>query len=164
MHACGFCEGTFFTEDALEALVERARNRDDVDSAASLQTNVSITSSQSEVQYLPCPMCGERMNRSIFGRKSGIVVDVCSEHGTWFDHGEVERAVRFARTHETLAERAKSSPSAEDIQRRADVVGLHEKENIEGEIADALWHVRMDGSELAWIERIAIAIRWLRGD
>lgn len=162
--ACGACEGTFFAERALEALVERARTEDELDTAESLQTSVSIPASLDDVRYLPCPICGERMNRAIFGRKSGIVVDVCAQHGTWFDHGEVDTAVRFARAHDVLAARPKSSPSAEDIQRRADVLGLHAKEEIDGETSDAAWHARMQGSELTFIERLAIAIRWLRGE
>lgn len=164
VHACGVCEGTFFAERALEALVERARSDGEVDTAESLQTSVSVPATQGDVRYLPCPMCGERMNRSIFGRKSGIVVDVCPQHGTWFDHGEVEDAVRFARTHDALAPPPKAPLTEEQVQHRAELVGLYERERVEEEVADAAWHARMDGVGLTFIERLANAIRWLRGD
>ncbi len=37
------------------------------------------------------------MTRTNFGGQSGIVVDVCREHGTWFDRGELDSALEFVR-------------------------------------------------------------------
>jgi Zn-finger nucleic acid-binding protein len=31
-----------------------------------------------------------------FGKVSGVIVDVCRDHGTWFDGGELTRVVAFA--------------------------------------------------------------------
>lgn len=36
------------------------------------------------------------MNRLNFGKVSGVIVDVCKPHGTWFDAGELTRVVAFA--------------------------------------------------------------------
>jgi Zn-finger nucleic acid-binding protein len=47
------------------------------------------------VRYLRCPRCTQQMNRKIFGRSSGIVVDVCKEHGMWFDAGELAAVIEF---------------------------------------------------------------------
>lgn len=47
------------------------------------------------VRYLPCPACSSLMNRKNFGGESGVVVDVCSRHGTWFDDGELPRVLSF---------------------------------------------------------------------
>ncbi|MEZ4367776.1 MAG: zf-TFIIB domain-containing protein [Kofleriaceae bacterium] len=35
------------------------------------------------------------MNRRLFARGSGVVVDVCRGHGTWFDAGELPATVEF---------------------------------------------------------------------
>jgi Zn-finger nucleic acid-binding protein len=35
------------------------------------------------------------MNRVNFGKRSGVIVDVCKGHGTWFDAGELTRAIEF---------------------------------------------------------------------
>lgn len=35
------------------------------------------------------------MNRVNFGRRSGVIVDVCRAHGTWFDAGELVAALEF---------------------------------------------------------------------
>ena len=66
-----------------------------------------------EVRYVPCPLCHGSMNRVNFGRVSGVIVDVCKMHGTWFDAGELTRVIAFAaagglektRERESLAKR-----------------------------------------------------------
>ena len=47
------------------------------------------------VRYRPCVRCGKMMNRVNFGRFSGTVVDVCREHGTYLDAGELHQIVSF---------------------------------------------------------------------
>jgi len=39
--------------------------------------------------YLPCPVCRELMNRRNFRRISGVLIDVCRDHGVWLDAGEL---------------------------------------------------------------------------
>jgi Zn-finger nucleic acid-binding protein len=47
------------------------------------------------VQYRPCPTCQLRMNRVNYARRSGVVLDVCKEHGIWFDRDELRRVLAF---------------------------------------------------------------------
>ena len=35
------------------------------------------------------------MNRQNFAKFSGVVLDVCREHGTWFDKGEIRGCIEF---------------------------------------------------------------------
>jgi Zn-finger nucleic acid-binding protein len=49
------------------------------------------------VRYVPCPACGQLMHRVNFAHCSGVVVDVCKAHGTWFDKDELRRIVEFIR-------------------------------------------------------------------
>ncbi len=35
------------------------------------------------------------MNRQNFGRKSGVIVDLCRDHGLWFDLQELPRVLRW---------------------------------------------------------------------
>jgi hypothetical protein len=46
-------------------------------------------------RYLSCPQCGRTMNRQNFMKRSGVIVDVCLHHGTWFDSDEARRAGEF---------------------------------------------------------------------
>jgi Zn-finger nucleic acid-binding protein len=40
--------------------------------------------------YLPCPRCEALMNRENFKRISGVLIDICRDHGVWMDAGELE--------------------------------------------------------------------------
>jgi Zn-finger nucleic acid-binding protein len=47
------------------------------------------------VSYRPCLRCGTIMNRVNFGKLSGTVIDVCRNHGTFLDAGELQAIVAF---------------------------------------------------------------------
>jgi len=49
----------------------------------------------SAVSYVPCPDCKQLMNRSNFARSSGVIIDMCKQHGVWFDAGELPRIIEF---------------------------------------------------------------------
>ena len=41
--------------------------------------------------YIPCPICQQLMHRKNWGSYSGVIVDKCEEHGTWYDAGEITK-------------------------------------------------------------------------
>ncbi|HUR98284.1 MAG TPA: zinc ribbon domain-containing protein [Pyrinomonadaceae bacterium] len=47
------------------------------------------------ISYVPCPDCKQLMNRSNFARSSGVIVDLCKEHGVWFDADELPKIIDF---------------------------------------------------------------------
>lgn len=47
------------------------------------------------VHYRPCPACQQRMNRTNYAKRSGVVLDVCKAHGIWFDKDELRRVLAF---------------------------------------------------------------------
>jgi len=59
------------------------------------------------VHYRPCSICQQMMNRRNFGGKSGVIVDVCARHGTWFDAGELPQVLAFVKSGGLLRERAR---------------------------------------------------------
>ena len=46
-------------------------------------------------KYLKCPVCESVMSRRIFKRISGVLIDVCRQHGVWLDEGELEQIRSF---------------------------------------------------------------------
>lgn len=50
-----------------------------------------------KVRYVKCPQCRELMQRVNFASCSGVVIDVCREHGSWFDAKELQRIIQFIR-------------------------------------------------------------------
>ena len=48
-----------------------------------------------KISYVPCPDCKQLMNRSNFARSSGVIIDMCRQHGVWFDAGELPKILEF---------------------------------------------------------------------
>jgi Zn-finger nucleic acid-binding protein len=92
LHECGGCAGQFVELELLRELLER---REVLGGLALRHPPPRPNPLNDPVKYLPCPCCRDLMNRKNFGRSSGVVVDVCSRHGTWFDAGELSRVLAF---------------------------------------------------------------------
>jgi Zn-finger nucleic acid-binding protein len=70
------------------------------------------------VRYLKCPECMELMHRVNFAKCSGIIVDICRGHGTWFDRDELQHIVQFIRTGGLEFQREKEKSELESERRR----------------------------------------------
>lgn len=57
-----------------------------------------LTTEQRGPVYRRCVECPQRMNRVNYGRRSGVVVDVCRDHGMWFDESELETVLSWIRS------------------------------------------------------------------
>lgn len=71
-----------------------------------------------KVSYVPCPECSNLMNRVNFARCSGVVVDICRGHGTWFDRDELSRIVEFIQSGGLQTSRKKEKIELEEERRR----------------------------------------------
>jgi Zn-finger nucleic acid-binding protein len=91
LHDCGRCGGQFVEHDALRDLVER-HDRFDVGARG---TKPPVVPVDTRVRYVACSVCHAMMNRRSFGAGSGVIVDTCAKHGTWFDAGELPRVLSF---------------------------------------------------------------------
>ncbi|MEO1174791.1 MAG: zf-TFIIB domain-containing protein, partial [Myxococcota bacterium] len=47
--------------------------------------------------YRKCPECSSIMNRENYGRRSGVIIDICPEHGIWFDNQELDSILEWIR-------------------------------------------------------------------
>ncbi len=68
--------------------------------------------------YVPCPECGELMQRKNFASSSGIIVDWCMPHCTWFDRRELQRIVNFIKEGGLAKRRQKEIASLKEEQER----------------------------------------------
>src|SRR3712207_7332440 len=46
---------------------------------------------------LPCPSCKQLMHRVNFAGQSGVIIDMCKDHGVWFEREELRKIVEFIR-------------------------------------------------------------------
>jgi Zn-finger nucleic acid-binding protein len=95
---CARCGGLWLGRDAFERLASRhpARSTAELRPAPRMSA-VPAAERRRRGLYRPCPRCRRLMHRRNFGRRSGVILDLCAEHGAWFDADELARIVEWLR-------------------------------------------------------------------
>ncbi|WP_437312896.1 zf-TFIIB domain-containing protein [Sorangium sp. So ce385] len=114
---CGRCGGQLVDHALLRDLLERRESY----GAAAPRPPRRPEHVDVRVRYVRCPACGQPMNRKNFAGKSGIIVDICREHGTWFDRGELPQLLAFAESGGTLRARQQQIEDEARSRRQAEV-------------------------------------------
>ncbi len=86
VHECPDCHGIWVDRELIERLGETVESSRPP-SAVGLPASVRGIEPSAPEAYRPCPVCGALMTWKVCG---GVTVDVCGEHGVWFDDGEME--------------------------------------------------------------------------
>ena len=124
---CPRCVGLWVERKSFELLADEARK-----SSAGADSFVrgirvdgdsrrGVRGVQSGPMYRRCPECDAMMNRQNFGKRSGVIIDICSSHGFWFDPDELEGILDWIKSG---GERA--SHKREDEERSAKKSGASE--------------------------------------
>ena len=96
MHECSSCAGTWLSTTVFADLCMNREERGITMTLVGGRTvDVAADQPRGVTRYVPCPECSKLMNRSNFAHRSGVLVDVCKGHGTWFDRGELARVLTF---------------------------------------------------------------------
>ena len=103
---CEQCLGLWLDVPSFEKICADREQQSAVLGAAS-HAPTGAAAENSKVKYVPCPECAQLMNRINFARCSGVIVDICKQHGTWFDRDELSRIVEFIHGGGLNASRAK---------------------------------------------------------
>lgn len=140
LRECFRCEGLWVDVRSFEKICADREQQSAVMGTAAPATTIP-GSEISKVKYVPCPECSQLMNRMNFARCSGVIVDLCKHHGTWFDRDELSRIIGFireggmdaSRTKEKLAlaeerEKLRQEQLAVDM-RRSSLLGTGEAED-----------------------------------
>lgn len=99
MRECDRCAGLWVEVAAFEKICADREQQSAVLGAPSQAPGHQVDpgSEPNKIRYIPCPQCGQLMNRINFVRCSGVIVDICKGHGTWFDRDELSGIVQFIR-------------------------------------------------------------------
>jgi len=122
---CERCLGLWVDVPAFEKLCADREQQAAVLGAASPAPTKPVQG-VNKVRYVPCPECEQLMNRINFARCSGVVVDVCKGHGTWFDREELSRIVEFIRGGGLDAARSKEKAALEEERRHLESLSRRE--------------------------------------
>lgn len=100
VHGCGGCGGLW---------LDNGNARRAIDASSSHASHLSRQASRSarrpvrtSAATLACPACAQSLDR-IQLAPSGVEVDICQSHGTWFDRDELTTILRIAEPASTSA-------------------------------------------------------------
>jgi Zn-finger nucleic acid-binding protein len=95
---CSRCEGIWLDAPVFHMIcADREQQSIVLGEGSPLMGHKPATPAEEQVRYVPCPHCKQLMNRINFANCSGVVVDVCKGHGTWFDRDELRQIIEYIR-------------------------------------------------------------------
>ena len=152
---CASCAGLWLPAGMLERVCDRSDEQQvALQWLASRSAPARADVPEAAVVYLACLKCGDRMVRRNFGGISGVVIDVCRDHGVWLDHSELGKILGFvrngglSRAREREAEQARAEMAALRSARHGagrydpDLGGiLGDRDVVEFDVGGAIAHV-----------------------
>ncbi|MFZ5895182.1 MAG: zf-TFIIB domain-containing protein [Myxococcota bacterium] len=106
---CARCCGHFVEHALLRSLIEQRAELARSVPARPIARNNPFGA---KVSYRSCPRCQALMHRKNFAGSSGVVVDVCTKHGIWFDAGELPTILAFVESGGLERERLRAEERA----------------------------------------------------
>jgi len=93
---CNQCFGLFFDKGELDLILKKSvTNVNEVNFKLIKNINKDWFESKTPVKYIKCPVCNEFMDRHLFAKKSGVVIDTCRHHGIWLENGEITQLMEW---------------------------------------------------------------------
>ena len=94
LRECEKCDGLWI---GVETFEEVCANHEKQAEVLRVVKENQVHNIPAKIQYVPCPDCKNLMNRNNFARISGVIVDICKQHGVWCDAEELPRIIEFIR-------------------------------------------------------------------
>lgn len=93
LRSCTKCDGVWLQAATFEAICAEREKQSAV--LGFLDKRTLRGTPMTKINYVPCPDCGQLMNRNNFAQASGVIVDICKHHGVWFDADELPAIIGF---------------------------------------------------------------------
>jgi Zn-finger nucleic acid-binding protein len=152
---CSNCEGVWTDTATLRQICFDQEKQAAVLGMPSHLPNNDGVVIEKQVRYLPCPVCGDLMNRVNFARFSNVIVDVCREHGTWFDRDELRSIVEFIRSGGLDKARAQEMDDLNEARRRANAALLSRGEGSQPILEGDVRHSALSAAAQALFDLLA---------
>lgn len=143
---CEKCGGLWIGVETFEEVC--ANHEKQAEILSSIEQN-SVHKNPAKIQYVPCPDCKTLMNRNNFASSSGVIVDICKQHGVWFDAEELPKIIEFIRKGGLDRQRQKEKLQIEE--QRRNLIELQRKA--------VLQDSRFDQSSTQWNSPSTNAVR-----
>ena len=96
LHGCNQCGGLWADKSSFQDICTREEEQESVLGYEAPESSQPL-GRKPQRAYVPCPECKKLMNHKNFANSSGIILDWCRDHGSWFDRNELQRIVEFIR-------------------------------------------------------------------
>ena len=120
---CPRCAGLWLDAATFRILAERARDETvsdpSMDDANHRAPGSDVAPSKTGGFYRSCPDCRKTMNRRNFGKRSGVVIDACKEHGMWFDATELGAVLSWIRRGGEQSSQQRDAAETRHAERKA---------------------------------------------
>jgi len=97
LRECEKCDGLWADAETFENVCANRESQAVVINLISTKNSPAANKNPVKVNYVPCPDCRQLMNRNNFARSSGVIIDLCKQHGVWFDAKELSQIIEFVR-------------------------------------------------------------------
>jgi len=94
---CEQCLGLFFDINELEEIIQSSVTKSKRVNLIKLSEISQNPRHIDEIIYRDCPVCQQKMQRKNFKKRSGVITDVCFEHGIWLDAGELRQIMEWVK-------------------------------------------------------------------
>ncbi len=138
---CSSCGGLWIPPEVFEGLIRKAQYASATATLSLAGSRGKVELERHEFRYLPCPVCDDMMVPRNFDTRSGILVDVCREHGVWLDRGELEAAIRWSRQRGAAPRGGGVLPPNPTLEPRPEALANRETPPSSTGLMDALWGV-----------------------
>jgi Zn-finger nucleic acid-binding protein len=96
LNVCDRCGGLWVDKETFQEIcVQQADQEAVLGLQIEPQASAGTGGQKPRRAYIPCPQCGKLMNQKNFSGCSGVVLDWCRDHGSWFDRLELQQIVAF---------------------------------------------------------------------
>ena len=93
---CQSCTGLWISVESFRELRDRAaKQAAHLEEAALAEARPRERTKQSGPLYRPCVECEKLMARRLYAPGSGVIIDLCRDHGLWFDATELHQVLRW---------------------------------------------------------------------
>jgi len=118
LRECKKCDGLWSDVETFETVCADRESQATVLGLLLTERHAIENKNPVKVNYVPCPDCKQLMNRSNFASSSGVIIDLCKQHGVWFDVEELPKIIEFVRKGGLDHARQKEKLHIEDERNR----------------------------------------------
>jgi Zn-finger nucleic acid-binding protein len=126
LQECAECGGLWLDTHTFQEICTHEEAQEAVLGSQTAYKTGSCSPGRKRRAYIPCPECKKLMNPKNFSSISGVVLDWCRNHGSWFDRGELQKIITFIKNGGLRKAREREMENLKDQQERLRVQKLED--------------------------------------